>query len=322
MSATAHAWMEYAVSYARIIYSDEHHSFKGGITAKLLQGLGAGYLTFNDYRYQFHNDEWMGVYDSYGQFGMSQNLEDGEFVFDFVGGPGFGVDIGFTYEYREPEINRKGLYGTRRKDQVKNFGILAGDETKYKLKAGISFNDIGGMSYNKSQNSRDFYANNDSLNLHAFDPVNSPGTFAQTLQTVFFSSASNQSSYFMDLPTHIHLFFDYRFRKGFALHTSLMLPFNHGTIDPTKNHYLYQLAITPRWESKWFGVYMPLSFNEYLLYNLGISFRLGPLVVGTGDILGTLMKREYASLDLHMGLRLIIPKKAPKSNRSKCPAYL
>lgn len=217
----------------------------------------------------------MGVYDSYGQFGMSQNLEDGEFVFDFVGGPGFGVDIGFTYEYREPEINRKGLYGTRRKDQVKNFGILAGDETKYKLKAGISFNDIGGMSYNKSQNSRDFYANNDSLNLHAFNPVNSPGTFAQTLQTVFFSSASNQSSYFMDLPTHIHLFFDYRFRKGFALHTSLMLSFNHGTIDPTKNHYLYQLAITPRWESKWFGVYMPLSFNEYLLYNLGISFRLG-----------------------------------------------
>jgi hypothetical protein len=101
-----------------------------------------------------------------------------------------------------------------------------------------------------------------------------------------------------------------------------MLPFNHGIFDHHKNHYIYQLAVTPRWESKWFGVYLPLSFNEYLLYNLGISFRLGPLVIGTGDILGTLMKREYASLDIHMGLRLIFPKKNKKVNQSKCPAFL
>lgn len=322
MSATAHAWAEYGISYGRIIYADEKHTIKGGITAKLLQGLGAGYLTFTDYSYNFYNDQVMGIYDTYGSFGLSQNVQDQEFRFGFEGGPGFGMDIGFTYEFKPNGIfGKTGLIRPRKNSYGRETGIWAKDETRYKFKVGISLNDVGGLMYAKSTNSRDFYANVDSLSLSVFNNINGPGSLAQTLQAVFVQS-NNTSNFFIDLPTHLHLFFDYRIDKGFAVHTSVMLPFNHGIFDHHKNHYIYQLAVTPRWESKWFGVYLPISFNEYLLYNLGISLRLGPLVIGTGDILGTLIKREYASLDVHMGLRLIFPKKSKKINRSKCPAYL
>src|SRR5262249_47215984 len=44
LSANANLWIEYGFSYARILFSDNNHVLKGGITAKLLQGLGAGYF--------------------------------------------------------------------------------------------------------------------------------------------------------------------------------------------------------------------------------------------------------------------------------------
>jgi hypothetical protein len=40
------------------------------------------------------------------------------------------------------------------------------------------------------------------------------------------------------------------------------------------------------------------------------------LVIGTGDILGHLIKREYADIDLHMALRLIIPHKKQKGGNN------
>lgn len=322
MSASTHVWAEYGITYARIIYASEKHTIKGGITAKLLQGLGSGYLTFSDYSYNFYNDQVLGIFDTYASFGMSQNVQDQEFKFGFEGGPGFDADIGFTYEFKPNRIySKNGLYRPKKSAYGTDRGIWARDETKYKFKVGISLNDLGGIMYAKSTNSRDFYSNVDSLQLSVFDNVNGPSSLAQTVQAVFIQS-NNISSYFMDLPTHLHMFFDYRIDKGFAIHSSILFPFNHGIFDHHKNHYIYQLTFTPRWESKWFGVYLLLSFNEYLLYNLGISFRLGPLVIGTGDILGTLIKREYASLDMHMGLRLIFPKKTKKLNRSKCPAFI
>lgn len=320
ISANAHVWAEYGFTYARTIFKNDFHAFKGGISLKLIQGLASGYMTAYDASYNFYNDQVAGIYRTNIHFGMSQNVQDNRYSFDFAGGPGFGMDIGFTYEYTQGELYRNGLY--RPKREVKRYGIFAADETQYKWKVGLSINDIGTVPYRKSTNSRNFYVNVDSLNLNVFDGISGVNSFNQRMRQVF-GQSDDDSTYWMDLPTHINGFFDYRIGRGFAINSTVQVALQHGMIDESKNHYLYQLSFTPRWESKWFGVYMPLSFNEHLLFNWGLSLRLGPLVIGTGDLLGNLIKREYASVDVHFALRIIIPDKMPSymKRKYKCPAY-
>jgi hypothetical protein len=319
LPASANVWAEYGLTYARNIYESGSNILKGGVSVKLIQGLASGYMTAQNSSVQFYNSDTMGIYRTPIAFGMTQNIESNAFAFDFTG-IGFGLDIGFTFEHLPGETFRNGLY--RRKREVKRYGIFAADETQYKWKIGLSLNDIGTSSYKKSTNSRDFYADADSLPLSIFEGVQGVNDFNQRIRGTF-EQANEDSTYWMDLPTHLNAFFDYRFEKGFALNTTAQIAFQHGSADNTKNHYLYQLSVTPRWESKWFGVYMPFSFNEYLLFNWGLSLRLGPLVIGTGDIFGHLIKREYASIDVHFALRIIIPEKMPgyMKRRYKCPAY-
>lgn len=338
MSVNANLWAEYGLSYARTIYEDDKQSFKGGISLRLLQGLASGYLTARDGSYLFYNDDSMALNRMNMSYGVTQNLESNSFSFDFVGGPGFGMDLGFTYE-RFPEANNNGII---RKKQNNNRlpGIFAPDETRYKWKVGLSINDIGSIPYTKSANSRDFYADVNPFVFNTFDGINGVNSLNNRIQANF-QQANDNAEYWMDLPTHMNVFFDYRFQKGFALNTTGQIAFQHGQMDDTKNHYLYQISVTPRWESKWFGVYMPVSFNEHLLFNLGVSLRLGPLVIGTGDLLGNLIKGYYGSTDVHFALRLIIPDGKKKSgnkrnnfqrkqnnglrnfkgSKSKCPAF-
>lgn len=319
LSVNANLWIEYGFSYARILYSDNTSVLKGGITAKLLQGLGAGYYTMRDYSYNFYNADTMGIFRSEVHYGHSVNLNDMNIRYNFEALPSVGFDIGFIYEYCPKNITRNGLY--KKKKYIQKTGILAEDETRYSWRIGVSINDLGTMRYRKSSTSRDFYADVDTLPLALFQNINSVASLDQAINTNFVALPSD-SVFYMDLPTHLTVFGDVRFEKNFGANATVQVAFNAGRSDDNKNHYITQFTLTPRWEIKWFGAYLPISFNSMGLFNFGFSVRLGPLVVGTGDLLGALtMKRKYSSVDLHFGLRLIIPTKKGKKNAPVCPAY-
>lgn len=311
MSISTSAWMEYDFSYARTWFQNDRYKLKGGITFKLLQGLAAAGVGFRNYRYNFYNSDTLGMFNTNVQYGMNDHLYNQEFAFDF-NAPGFAFDIGLVLEYTPNKVTKYGLY---RKPQrrLKWPGIFAPDETRYKYKLGISANDLGAIFYQRTPQTRDFFVNVDSLPLNVFNGVNSISSFNTSLQSVVVMNGTD-ANMTMVMPAHINMFADVRFNHNIGLHSQLTLAFNNGKSTAFKNHFLYQLTITPRWEIKWFGVYMPIWVSQYLnAPNLGLSVRLGPLVVGTGDILGHLIKREYADINVHMALRLIIPHK-PKGS--------
>jgi len=312
MSMSANAWMEYDFTYARTWFQNDRYKFKGGITFKLLQGLAAAGVGFRNYSYNFYNSDTLGMFNTNVQYGMNEHLYNQQFSFDFSS-PGFAFDIGFVLEYTPNKITKGGLYRKRKTTMKKIPGIFTPDETRYKYKLGISANDLGAIFYQRTPQTRDFFINVDSLPLNVFDNVNSISSFNTTLQSVVVMNGADENMT-MVMPAHINMFADVRFNHNLGLHSQLTLAFNNGRATSFKNHFLYQLTITPRWEIKWFGVYVPIWVSQYLnAPNMGLSLRLGPLVIGTGDILGHLIKREYADIDVHMALRLIIPHK-PKGS--------
>jgi hypothetical protein len=305
MSVSANAWMEYDFSYARTWFQNDRYKLKGGITFKLLQGLEAAGIGFRDYRYNFYNSDTLGMFNTNAQYGLNDHLYNQEFAFDF-NAPGFAFDLGLTLEYTPNKKTKYGLY-RRSGKKLKWPGIFAPDETRYKYKFGFAANDLGAIFYQRAPQTRDFFVNVDSIPLNVFNGINSIGAFNTALQSVVVMNGTD-ANMTMAMPAHINLFGDVRFNHNIGLHTQLTMAFNNGHATAFKNHFLYQLTVTPRWEIKWFGVYMPIWISQYLnAPNLGLSVRLGPLVVGTGDILGHLIKREYADIDVHMALRLIIP---------------
>lgn len=315
LNVGVNAFVEYDFTYARALYVNDRYRFKGGLTFKLLQGIAAGGIGLRDYQYNFYNNDTLGYFNASALYGMNDHLYNQEFAFDF-NAPGVAFDIGFTLEYIPNKKTKRGLYRKRSAKNVKWPGIFAPDETRYKYKFGVSANDLGAIFYQRTPETRDFTANITELPLTVFDGVGSIADVNAVIQQNFNMNGTDGDLTWI-MPAHVNIFGDVRFRHNLGLHTSLTLAFNNGRVTPFKSHYLHQLIVTPRWEIKWFGVYLPIWVSQYMnAPNLGISLRLGPLVIGTGDILGHLIKREYADIDVHMALRLVIPHKKKGSGNN------
>ncbi len=64
--------------------------------------------------------------------------------------------------------------------------------------------------------------------------------------------------------------------------------------------------MTPRFESKWFSFYSPLSLIQNAGFKWGAGLRLGPLYLGSGSIVSALLNAEMASADVYAGLKIPI----------------
>jgi hypothetical protein len=79
--------------------------------------------------------------------------------------------------------------------------------------------------------------------------------------------------------------------------------------DKPENPFLYSgFTLTPRYEGRGLGLYVPINYNNLTKLTMGTTLRLGPLYVGSGSILSALLSQSKQA-DVHVGLRLGILKK-------------
>lgn len=71
---------------------------------------------------------------------------------------------------------------------------------------------------------------------------------------------------------------------------------------PYNSQYYSSFTLTPRYEVRAFGVYVPVSYNKLTSFNAGVSLRMGPLFIGSGSVLTALMG-DSKQADVHLGLR-------------------
>jgi outer membrane protein OmpA-like peptidoglycan-associated protein len=305
------AWFDFGLTYARVLKLEGKHFIKAGITPRYLLGLESAYLYVEELKYNFSNKDTVSFFKSSVSYGHSDNLDlEGKDVSKLLsssGYGGFGLDLGAVYEWR-PDVDDFKYDMDGKKD------LWRKDKNKYKLKAGLSIMDIGGISFNKGGLSNDFVADASKWGLKDVIALSTVSSFDSVLFKKF-KAVNSEKTYFMMLPTAINTQVDYNIWKPFYVN----LAFNFANIFKSRsskvNDYM-SISLAPRFDHKWFGFTLPLTFNtlqatrgQYLA--VGSMARIGPLVIGTNDLLNYFAGDVYGA-NLYLLLKVPIPYCHPK----------
>ncbi len=318
-------WQEYGIDFAMVIKRKGPHFLKFGVRPKIVEGLEATYLYATNLDYNFVNSSTLSLYNSHFSEGQTQNLNDiaggktsVQDILQKVSSTSFAADIGVVYEWR-PDYNDY-LY-----DMDGQTGLERRDKNKYKLRVGASILDIGSINFQKGNDALDFAANslqnwdvshlNFGKNVVAgFDSIvkNSPQTVNSALRN--FVTTDSKGTFAFSLPTTFSFQVDYNLYKDLYVNfTSNTAPrwLNVQSQVSTLSYY----QITPRWDNKWFGLFIPMGINGYGQGTMGATVRLGPIVVGTSNGLNVLLAKNIYGLNAYAAVKLPIFQSKPPRDR-------
>lgn len=299
------SWVQYGLTFANTLIDNNTNYLKGGLTLKLVSGVGSGYLYANELDYGL-NDSIINVTASNINYGHSDNIDNVRFdslinqTFSSLSFSGIApaVDFGFVYEYR-PDIEE---YRRKRPDGKYEYEDYS---NKYKFKFGISVLDVGKLKFDKGNNSGNFGGATSNFNVNQFS-LTSIDALDDSIQSRF-DALEDDGKYTVELPTALSMQLDYHINKGFYINLSPYLALNRNrNPDQPRVSEITTYSLTPRWESKWVDVGVPFSYNEYNNVNVGLSLRLGPIIVGTNDILPLIGKKEIYGTDFHFAVKIPI----------------
>ncbi len=335
LSANLMSWLEYGLTYGHVFRDKDEHYFKAGGTIKLLQGIVSAYANVKDLQYRFNNDTILGVFHTEVNYGHSENLEfpnvkspdnknvntnidDPTIYGTFDGGypklsktyQGLGGDIGFVYEWR-PD------YEKYKYDMDGETGLWMKHKNKYKLKIGASLLDLGSIRYAKGKLSNNFSVDLDSIRFRKLVTDSFPiYSFDQIIDSLT-TQGEIKGSYKVHLPTKLCFQFDYNIWKDVYVNLTPTFAFQFKNAE-SKVHDWTNISLTPRWDQRWFGVSVPISYNTFYAKSnqaigIGLGLRIGPLILGSNRILTYINdKKDIFGADFYALLKIPVPYHGPR----------
>ena len=306
-------WAEVGFNYGQVVLDQEEHFLKAGATIKYLKGYSAAYFQTSNLQYNLKNNDTTQLLTGNFNYGYSDNLPglienglDNKLNSNF----GVGLDLGFVYEWRPK-------YKDFKYDMDGETNLWMKNKNKYKAKVGISLIDLGSMRFKKGGLSRNFSVNNSSpFDLQSFSTASSLSDFDQIIDSLINESSasgntnwtseqSSNSTFVMRTPTALSLQLDYQLGKYFYVNVSGVMNVILKKKD-TKVIVPNQLSITPSFDWSWFGLFLPISMNEYSGFKTGLASRLGPLSIGVTDFRALFSVGKVRGAEFYLGLRLPI----------------
>lgn len=338
LAANHMSWMEYGVIYSQVLKDDGEHFMKMGGKAKWLSGYTAAYASSENFSYNLQNSDTSLRLSGDFSYGHSAGILDGEqSSLGFLdpngsGLPkaaskfGLGLDLGFVYEWRPDWQEYK-------YDMDGKTNIWRQDKEKYKLRAGASLLDLGGMKFEKGGLSQDFNVNSASaFDLRIFDSANDLQGMDSIIDSLIlndpaWTATNDDKTFFMWTPTSVSLQLDYHIWKWFYVNVTGLVSVQNKK-NPHRVRMPNQLSITPSFDYAWAGVHIPISMNTYSGFKAGIATRLGPLTVGVLDFRSLFASGKVRGTEFYAGLRLPILYTEPKDadgdkvsdKLDKCPS--
>jgi hypothetical protein len=274
-------WMDYGFHYAAVLFDDGTDRWNAGISLKYLQGIAAAYAKNTHLGYQIQDSAHLlfsgGVdygrtdYDSYRHIGDYGDLNHGH---------GFGADLGVQFAHAD----------------------------QYKI--GLSIMDIGSIHFNRNaaafhlQTTQADFSNWGQTVLHSNIAVD------RALSAVFYKGDSTKSrvgnGFRMGLPTTISLQGDWKVQDHFFLNATIVKGLGHGSGQGALQPDLY--SITPRYESEWWDVSLPLSLLYYDTWRprVGLAVRAGYVFFGGDAPASLLALSNMKATDFYAGVRFFI----------------
>ena len=300
-------WVEIGLTYGRVLYSSDKHFIKAAFTGKYLAGIASLNMSSDDLSLSINNDSSINFNTSNFNYNHNKNA-DFDMVFDKSFRPdarSFGFDAGLVYEYRG-NLNK---FKYIRNDDEKSYEADRRDVSKYIFRLGVSLLDAGMFRFEKPDNVNSFSANITNWNL-ARANYKTIADFDTALASRVIANANDPRNYNVYLPAALSVQFDLKFVKGFYLNAMLYKPVTMGSAAGQRfdNYGFY--TITPRWESRYIGVYLPYTITEknptsnFRQNMLGATLRLGPLFVGSSNLGTMAFNKNLSAADVHIGLKV------------------
>ncbi len=306
MRFAVNAWTEFGASFARILVDEHAHFFKGGLTLKYLAGAANGYVNIDNFSGTVTRDALFNLTHLTNASGRIATGFGGTRISGFeasdlfqMKSSGFGADLGFVYEYR-PDPEMQTVDGIKLDNNYKN---------TYRFKFGLALLDLGSIRYKKDPARSGAYtidiSNTEFMPLRQLNnlDVDDYNQFFASQPEFFTPAAGGETDYSVSLPTTLQVEADLLLYDGWYLNLASQVSLSNNADKPYNNRSYSSFTLTPRYEGKIFGGYLPLNYNPLTKFNAGLAFRAGPLFFGSGSLLTAVMG-ESTQADFFIGLRL------------------
>lgn len=323
---TSSSWLELFATYSRTIIDDEYRRVNAGVTLKAMRGISGAFAQLSGggvgrgvsgtqtiyflkagnarYGYSSNYDRWK------KDRSTMQNLKD------LVGNsrPGAALDLGVEY-------------------WVKSQAVINNSEKEeayydYEWKIGVALLDIGQNIYRYGTQSRT--ASNprsdvsDSALNAKFNEVGSLADFNDSLATIVNNIGTLIGQFKIWNPTRLVINVDRPLQDNFSINGNLTLnmPWT-STTNRLVVKDLSLLTLTPRWEKKKLGLYLPIQITTDGKFWVGGAAKAGPLLLGFHNLANIVSKSRMQNGGLYLAL-VIRPGNGSHDKEDKrysCPPY-
>ncbi len=345
MRSVQHIFGDYGLVYGAELMNRGPHFMKAGATLKILQGIAAAYVQAEGLYFYYDGAEgteaepisWNSPY-VYG--GLSGNWgsydEDGNYdyfiTYKLTSKLSVGMDVGLVYEFRpdfkQYKYNVDGRRYLNRKDR-----------NKYLFKVGFSLLDVGRLKYKKEYNSFNLaasftpdyaqrYANGDNsvpTNTEWLDVDKASFSFLEyvnfvdTLYQRYLTGRGvekldgDPGYFYTKLPTSFSFQLDVKAYRFIYVNLTTFTGLNQGFRQVPNSHYISNYSITPRFETRWLTVSVPIQYNQYQKLNIGLGVRTAFVYFGITNLFSALVKDSHG-LNIYIGGKLPIFQGKPRSD--------
>ncbi len=210
-------------------------------------------------------------------------------------GSGWGLDVGAVYEYR-PDISKYTYTekGVRRTDGSKN---------KYLYRVAVSLTDIGRVHFSNPNYllQQEVSTTNKAFQYDNFQKLKGSEGFFNAIGTSLNAPGSIAPNFYSVLPMAFQASVDYNVKPNVYVSGLWVQNLIRQKAFGMKAESM--IAVTPRYENKWYELSVPLSLmNHYTSPAIGLAGRVGPLWIGTDHITGLLNLGNPKAFNVYFGI--------------------
>lgn len=316
------SWVEIFGTYARTVWDRPDSRLNAGLSIKASRGLSGGFAGLDNLRFQSHtqgNYTYYTVQSGSINYGYSSNfdkIDDNKNTHENAREFLAYTEGGLSFDFGAELLIKSGAIPTYEDD----------DYYDYEWKIGVSLLDVGLNQYKygaESAVASGLQPNvTDSLLEQKFANVKSLEQANDSLQTVVQKFNHLTGKFTVVNPTRLVMNVDKFIADAFYFNAELSI--NLTPILGNKYYHVEEinfLTLTPRWETKNLGAYLPIQVNAAGNFWVGGAFKAGPLLLGVHNWANIFSKTKiqrgggYVAIVIRPG-RLVEKK---RDRRLNCP---
>ncbi len=276
-------------SYAYTFLKRRRDMFMGGVTLSKFFSVAGAAMNIYNADFNIDNDSLALLFDVQADAMFTPNPR-----VNWKGG--MGLDLGFTYQKMLGEAA----------SYYPNSPKLGCRTVPYLYKLGVSIIDIGSVKFDEDDV---VFAGYDFQNYswvqYDEEQINEENpTDVFEAQEASIEEGRVRKPHKIRLPTFASIQFDYNLWASRLYVNATIIQ----GIPPGKNKFglrhANSLSVTPRYETYFFEFALPISLYEYQYPQLGASFRIGPLSIGSDKIISWVKQSKIYGMDIYMHLKI------------------